>query len=185
MPQPPNIRRALTPRSGWRLSRTNSTNSLPGAISFARFARIAVVTTVMPDARAGATRTRVQSTGPHRPGRAPWQTVRSAARRGVGSAQDAVEPVEVVDHAPGAAARLDPALPRLKAVHVVARVDVVRAQLGHVDRDHLEAIHGQRDVTHIAVLQVLLEVGEDQDGLAAGILLVQVLDRLQHAAGDV
>ena len=99
--------------------------------------------------------------------------------------EDAGEVVEIVDHAPVAAARFDAVLPVFETVEVLARVDVVAVQLGDVERHHIVAVEHQRDVADVSLLEILGEVREDEDDLLGGLLLVEVLDRLQDAARDI
>src|SRR5207302_8800126 len=99
--------------------------------------------------------------------------------------EQAVEVIEVVDDAPAPAALLDPGAPVIEPREILARIEVVRVQLGDVERDHLEAVEVHRDVAHVALRQLLLHVREDEDLLAARVLLVQELDRLQQSPGDV
>ncbi len=60
-----------------------------------------------------------------------------------------------------AAALLHPRAPLLQPSEVLARIEVVRAKLRHVERDHLEPIEVERDVADIAFGEILLHVGED------------------------
>ena len=71
------------------------------------------------------------------------------------------ESVEIVDDAPVAAGLLDSTLPFLEPLQVLARIDVVRAQFGNVQRDHLEPLELDIDITNVTLLQILLEVREN------------------------
>src|SRR5215467_15035792 len=83
--------------------------------------------------------------------------------------QHAVEVIEVVDDPPVSAALLDAGAPLIEAVEVEARIEVVAAQLGDVERDDVEALQVERDVAHVALGELFLHVGEDQDLLAPSV----------------
>ena len=51
---------------------------------------------------------------------------------------EAVHALQVVDDAPGAASLVDPVFPEVEALQVIARIDVVAAQLGDIERDHVD-----------------------------------------------
>src|SRR6185503_3648765 len=96
-----------------------------------------------------------------------------------------LETVEIVYDAPSAAFLLDAMLPFVETGHVLAWIDVVATQLRDVQRDDFEAVDGHLDVAYVAGLEIFLEVREDEDRLAARLLLVQELDGLQQPARDV
>src|ERR1700752_2182302 len=87
--------------------------------------------------------------------------------------EDSVEMVEVVDDPPVATALFDAVAPLVEAREVEARIEVVGTQLGHVERDDIEAAEVERHVAHIALGQLFFHVREDQDLLAGGVLLVE------------
>src|SRR6266536_992875 len=74
--------------------------------------------------------------------------------------QDAVQVVEVVDHAPlRSAGLLHPRLPFVEAPEVAARIDVVGLELDDVDRDHPDVLQADREAAHRDLVELLLHVG--------------------------
>src|SRR3990172_9777108 len=97
------------------------------------------------------------------------------------AAEDPLEARDVVDHTPLGSARLAHALlQEFDPAAVAARIDVVGIELGDIERHHANAgqVHG--DVADGLLVELLLHVGEDEDGLAAGAGLVQELRRLEQ-----
>lgn len=80
---------------------------------------------------------------------------------------------------------VNPFLPEIEALHVVARVDVVAARPGDVARDDVDVGQRDREVTDLSLLQVFFEVGKDRHVFFAGGGFLEVLAGLQHAAGNV
>src|SRR6267378_491643 len=99
--------------------------------------------------------------------------------------EEAVQSIEVVDDAPAAAALLDLGAPSFESRKIFARIEIVRLQLRHVECHDLKAFEFERNVAHITLGQIIFHVGEDQNLLAARLLLVQELYRLQQASGNV
>ena len=115
-----------------------------------------------------------------------WSFERTGATRPSATVlQQSIQTIEVVDDAPVAATLLDLAAPLVQPSEVQPRVEVVGAQLGHVERNDVEALEVERDVADVTLGELLLHVREDQDLLARGVFLVQELDRLQQSAGDI
>src|SRR5688572_21137073 len=79
----------------------------------------------------------------------PCNFLRSLRTTAARLSQHAVQPIEVVHHAPVSAGFFHLALPLLEPRHVLPRVIVVLAQLDDVQRHHVEAL-----ATHLHVAQV-------------------------------
>ena len=109
----------------------------------------------------------------------------ASALRGPPFLKESVQPLQIVDHAPMPTALFDSRTPRIDAREIFARVEVVRAQFRDVERDDVEALQVEGNVAHVSLREIFLQVGENEDRLAARPLLVQKLDRLQDAARDV
>lgn len=95
-----------------------------------------------------------------------------------------IQPVEVVDHRPAAAARLHTHFPVFQALRGVAGVDVVGPELGHAQGHHLEAVEREGDVAQVAILQVLgrLERAAGDVGVGGGREPVEPVDRDEASA---
>src|SRR6185503_6463878 len=87
-----------------------------------------------------------------------------------------VEAVYVIDDPPMTTALFYFLPPVIQPRHVLARIEVIRAQLGHIQRNDVKALQVQRNVPDVALGQVLLHVREDENLLVARVLLLQELD---------
>src|SRR6266571_1843464 len=100
--------------------------------------------------------------------------------------EDGIEMLDVVDDAPlGGTGRLDPPLPGLQPAHVAPGIDVVGPELDDVDRHHADVSQFDREAANSGLVELLLHVGEDQDGLLPRPGFVQEHRPLDEAAGDV
>src|SRR5688572_22682823 len=100
--------------------------------------------------------------------------------------ENRVEPLEIVDDAPFLrAGALYTLLPGVEAAEIASRIDVVRVELGHVDRHHPDVLQVDREVADRHLVDFFLHVGEDKDRLPPGAGLLQELRALDHAAGYV
>src|SRR3569833_1928810 len=93
--------------------------------------------------------------------------------------QETVEPVEVVDDAPVATAFLHFVAPGVKSSEIFAGIEVISAKLGDIECDDVESLEIQSQViTHVALGELFLQVGENEDFLASRVLFPEELDRL-------
>src|SRR5262249_14373544 len=91
----------------------------------------------------------------------------------------ALEVFHVVHHAPlGRTSVTRALLPPLESAHVAARIDIVGAELGDVERDNPNAVEFDREVAHGLVVQLLLHIREDNDCLSPSACFVEELCRL-------
>src|SRR5882757_9809299 len=97
-----------------------------------------------------------------------------------------VEVLDVVDEDPlGGPGLLDPLLPGLEPPHVAPRIDVVGLELDDVERHDPDVLQVDGEIADRDLVELLLHVGEDEDGLLSRSGLVQKHPALDQAAGDV
>src|SRR5207245_5591885 len=100
--------------------------------------------------------------------------------------EDPIQVVQIVDHAPlRSAGLLNARLPFLEAPEVAAWIDVVGLELDDVDRDHADVLEADREAAHRHLVELLLHVGEDDDGLRSSAAFIQEFRALDQGAGDV